>query len=520
MCSVRGLILMSVLMGTSSCSPDAKDSKANSTSVETSPTTSTAPSSGGDGDRNVTVVGTLAVGFDDASIDTVRAFPAVQSGGNGSQVKNSISSPVVAGTLAIEIPQGGGTNLQEGAANGGDWAVALIDSTKAEKIDQIVGFLGIDSNGDSLMKLPINNINSAQLDFGSVSLSGSDAISSTKLEDEAKNFDLELEMLKEIASTDNLIQGLKNTYANTSADGSVFYSIQPFFIYKGNADQTINKFSAPTNIKYAPSGGDNADFGYGFYFKVKDPATATFDNICATDNDPKHKTLKFVPPSDLEKNSTTYNASNPLTNRGLTKTSGSGNVTCSFGEFYMSGTPGQQEYGFNFGGGGYAGAILPGIWKMYINDTQVAAYDLSAYSPVSSSGKPIVYIPALKLTVNPDNKIDKAEIKFYFWDKTTSEYKEVVDLNLFQSAVSKLAVTFNDNSGINAGCSGSQISEMAMLNSPTGNVFEYSSFKDGKWRAPGDLSTNEKTATGVTVSYDMAGVSISFDFRPTSDGCN
>jgi len=523
------VLLASVLLSLTACNASDKKTEDESTSSSSeTPTPGNTPGTPPNGTQGgtmekVAIVGALGIGFEDQHVDTSRAFPMGSSGAGGSQVSGSVSAPVTGGALALEIPQGNGaTGLTEGeqTANSREWVVALIDSTKTEKIDQIVGFLGLDSGGDSMMKLPLGDASISELDFGSVSLSGADAVSSTKLDDHAKSFGLELAMLKEIANTDNIARGLKNVYANTSSDGLVYYQIQPFFIYKGNADETLNKFSTAAHIKYAPTGGDNSDFGYGFYFNVVDPATATFNNICTTDTDPLRKVLKFVPPSDLVKNSSTYNATNPLTNSGLSKTSNGGNVTCSGGEFYMSGSPGQSNYGFNFGGGGYKGAILPGIWKLLIDDKQVAAYDLAAYSPVGSDGKPIVYIPAMKLTINAENKIDKAEVKFMYWDKSTSTYTEITDFKVFNSAVTKLNLSLSDNSGINAGCSGNQISKMIQLNNPIGNVFTVSDFTDGKWRAPGDLSTTEKTATGITVSYDIAGVSVSFDFRPGSDGCN
>jgi hypothetical protein len=367
--------------------------------------------------------------------------------------------------------------------------------------------------------LPVDNIKSDALDFGEVTLDADQATSSTDIADNAGSFDIELGMLKEIASTDNMTQGLKNTYANTSADGKTYYAIKPFFIYRGSSDAAENKFSTPEGIKFTSESGSATDPGYGFYFNMHDPANATFDQVCSPAADPKHKTLSFIPPSDLKKNSAIYNATNPLTNGDPTpKSEGDGTISCSSGEFYARGTAGAEQVGFNFGGGGYSGAILPGLWKMEIEDKQVAAFDLSAYSPVDKKGLPLNYVPSLKLTTK-DRKITKMEIKFYYYDKSAAQFREVEDLGIFRRSATKLGVNIDGFSPTTGSCTGDSFSITKNLETVDGNTYSLTDFNGGDVYMPGQSLGSERVTNGLAIHYDLAGVVIHFEFRPTVDKC-
>jgi hypothetical protein len=468
----------------------------------------------------VSIVGQLALGFETLNVDTSMAVPLGITGGQ--PLTGAVVSPITAGQVALEIPTGAGLSLQQNnqqnnQQSSNDWAVALIDSSKTEKIEQIVGFLGLDSGADSMMNLPIGDVKGNGLDFGDISLSEGSAISSTSITDQADKFAVEVEMLNEIASTDNVTRGLKNIIANTSADGSVFYQVTPFFIYRSLMDTAKNQFSDLSTMKFAPTGaGDRSDFTYGFYFKAQDPARATFDQICNG-----QRTIAFAPPADLVKNSVTYNAANPLTSTGVVKTVNGNQVQCAVGEFYMSGSMGQASFGFNFGGGGYDGAVLPGYWRMKVDTQEVAVFDLGAYSPVGSDGKPLVYVPSVNITVDPStNKIDKIEVKFYYWDRNTAVFKEVSDFSVFDRTVSKLKLAIIDNDGINNGCSGNRIEELINLPKPsTGSTFSVSQFGSGKWRYSGDVSGTEKVANDIGVSYEIAGMAVTFTLLASDDGC-
>lgn len=531
---------------------------------------------------HIAVVGTLAFQPEGSAIDTAMAFPL---GSNAmQQVTKAIAAPIAAGTIALEIPQdsgggqsaglalndsnnqgcggggGSGIGLQDAGNNAGnnsecstasgDWVVALIDSTKASKLEQIVGFLGLSAGADSMIKLPIANATGEKLDFGQVAVGDGNATSSTSLTDEGKKFELQLAMLNEIASTDDVTKGLKNLYANTSADGKTYYQIEPFFLYRNvlvdspafNYDAAKNVYLAPDGVNFAPAavptGQDCApsagleEPGYGFYFKAHDPAHATFDDICSG-----VKNLALTAPGVLCKRNLGGVAPDYLTSFGHAVYShpavNTSNPDCvppgSQTDFYMRGAWGDSNLGFNFGGGGYSGAILPGVWTLKVDGTQVAEFDVSSYSPVDlSTRKPLVYVPATKVSVGGDGKITKVEVKWYFWNRdkrdgqgaSTPGYDEVTDLTVFKRAVSKLSVYLGDNSGSTAGCVGNAVEEYDNLQPTSGNTYEVTNFQHGPWGFFGDSSQAGLTATGMTVRYDIAGMSINFEYKAKHDGCN
>ncbi len=328
------------------------------------------------GGNKIAIVGTVGISFGTADLSAA-AFPVSRDGVRDADLGQAISAPIQAGKVALGIPTGNqaaslfegegecGNDCSPGGQGGnGDWLVAIVDKSK-EPIKQIVGVLGLDAGGgDSMIKLPVGKVTGKELDFGDVTLTD-DVVSSTgTLSEAAKSIDLQLGMLKEIASTDNVLAGFKNVFAN-SRDGKT-YAIKPFFIYKGVQTNTVGQFTNPADIKGKPdNAGQNGDFGYGFYFDVNDPMTAKFDDICPPNGSDPITLLSFVPPSDLEKNSVTYNEANPLTNASPIVTMQGSNRECSANEFYANGAPHQDDYSFNFGGGGYTGSILPGIWRLY-----------------------------------------------------------------------------------------------------------------------------------------------------------
>ncbi len=503
----------------------------------------------------VAVVGTVALS-NSAEVDQAIAFPL--SSNAGQQVVSAIKSPVSAGTVALDIPQGGGNLALNGGnfGNGGgpetssgDWVVALVDSTKTNKLDQIVGFLGLDTGDDSMMKLPIGNTKASSIDFGSIAIQDGNAVSSTTLADEASKFDIQLKMLNEIASTDNVTKSLKNVYANTSADGKTFYQIIPFFVYRDvlmdspsfNYDAAKNVFLMPTAFNFmpaavpsgqdcAPSAGDDEP-GYGFYFKAADPAHATFDSICSGT-----KNLALVPPAVLCKRGQGAVAADYLTSFGHVAythpATNSAEHECvpqaSQTDFYMRGSSGQEGFGFNFGGAGYSGAILPGVWKMNVDSTEVAQFDVSSFSPVDlTDHHPLVYVPAMKVTVDGSNKITKVEAKFYFWNAAKTDtsgmpapgYDEVTDFTVFNKSVSKIGIAIGDTSGSSAGCAGNAINENGFMTLGTGNTYQYATFQNGPWSFFGDSSQAGTIPTGITIKYEISGMSINFEYRPAHSGC-
>lgn len=460
-------------------------------------------SGNGDNASSLVVTGTLALG----SSDTVLAVPLSSKG--------TLSSSAVTGIKSASLDADGSFSVE--ASKGSEYVFVAKDSSSTG-LSQVAGFLAI-GNGtsslslaggeDDLIRFPLADlkIENDSFDFGNISGDTGGVRSEKTLASITEQFDLESDVLGELAKTDDVVRGVKNVIANTSADGTKSWGIEPFHFWYGAASDFKGIWGAPSKFSYN---------GYGFYMSGNGQSDlATFKNICAPISSGDHKTLKLVPPETISRGDSTFDSSTPeksLSNELVTntETDGSGRETCGAGEFYASNEDSSGNLNFNFGGDGYNGVSPAGEWKLYLDDKQVAGFDVAAASPVRADGTPKIYVPSINVSVS-GNYISKVEAKFYLYDVGTASYSEVIDVQTFKRVT---------EGSLNFRCYDFQVSPRKeygskMINT-TGNIFEYTFTEQWLYTDQSESGGgSEKYCSALFVDFEIAGMSIKFRVNPS-----
>lgn len=428
-------------------------------------------------------------------LPTTGAFKAADI----SNVKNAI--PDASGKFSLETTEKK------------DHVFIIKDDSKNSNLDKVAGVLAINSDGiglnnstsEDLLRFPVGNIKTAtELDLGIISGQTDTPSSTQTLTALADKFDLSAEVLDELARTDDILRYVKNVIANTENDGSSYWSIEYFHVWYGSASNFKNNYSSVNNFTYN---------GYGFYMGGK-YADLTFDQMCSPTSSISHKTIKFVPPQSISRGNTVFDsqtAATSLSNELVTtiETGSGGGRTCSGGEFYASANNDNSILNFNFGQDGYTGTSPAGEWKLYVDDLQVAGFDIAATSPVRSDGTAKLYVPVISATVDSSDHISSIEAKFQLYDLKSANYKEVTDLSTFKRSVgSNIAISCADYTA--AGSNNQEYSQ-TMVNEADA-IYKHNF--TATWTYPGATQGSDPYCSALTLSYKVDGMAIRFRINP------
>ncbi|NBX18681.1 MAG: hypothetical protein EBR09_15110 [Proteobacteria bacterium] len=401
----------------------------------------------------------------------------------------------------------------------GDVLLVAVDSTAANRLDGIRGVLSLKDDSGSLMRLPAKEAKQA-VDLGTMTAdsSGKEYVSGKTTDNVQSSFSLALAQMKELARTDDNSRQLINVVANIKDNGDYFF-VKPYATFKSNLSLIKNTSVAPASISYN---------GYGLYFIGKWTGLRPEDFCNGASAAAK---ITLTPPANVTPKlcDGACNASSPVfttlsnSGTGAMTSEGGDRSSCASphgstdGQFYIAkeNRGGDTSFlGFNWGGGGYDGAMPPGTWVLSLNGSEVGRYDLKSADPVNAAGKIVIYVPSVKAVVDSNNKVTTVEVEWYLWNSATSSYEKVTDTTAFARNVNDGGVEMADYTG---GCS------QRVVFTPFQNVNSFPMSVDYSARGAAFPPTNNTQtpnaetvceAESIAVGYSMNGVSYRFDFRP------
>jgi hypothetical protein len=314
-------------------------------------------------------------------------------------------------------------------------SLATGSSESEKRLNQVVRFLAFEGGDKDLIRLPIPEASSAAVDMGSVTVSQTSAVSSKSVEDAAQSeFTVTPSKLTEFARTNDGLKNLKNTYANT--DGPNYVSYAPVFAFEGDTNLAQETFSPPESTVYS---------GYIVFVNIVD-GSLTLRDICS-----KGKLVELVPPVAIAKSDNGSQVFQALDNSVVTEDSSSdassASPSCGGGEMYAKGGGTNGPVNINWGGSaGFTGGTSTGIWKFKVDGNVRAAFDIASISPVNAEGKPVVYIPQLKIEKNTEGIVTKVSVKLKMWDAALGEFRDPSDIATLNSLLKMVSINLVDYS--------------------------------------------------------------------------
>ena len=306
------------------------------------------------------------------------------------------------------------------------YVFVLVDSTKTEKKDQIIGFLSLGGT-DSLVSIPVSDLKD-NLDMGTVNQGSYDNDTGDNSSDEAigKTIDetadkfatFTSDQLKIRASADDYVKIIKNIYVNGGSDYSDLSYMEVRYKYMATVvNDVFTDFSNAIPL------------GIGLAIIVKSTDTMTADGTKSYSLTPPGSTyLKTFYDNGTENTSVEYNSSNPFVLDGDSDPNwGSLDSNYNFINVALDG----NRY--------YLSTIPEGYWTLTDNNSStVGYYDLSLVNPIGSDNFSKTYVPSIKLETNSDSKVSKVHLKWYLHNGTS--YYEVTDLTSFWANASRVTV--------------------------------------------------------------------------------
>ena len=300
------------------------------------------------------------------------------------------------------------------------YVFVLVDSTKTEKKDQIIGFLSLGGT-ESLVSIPVEDLKD-DLDMGTVNQgsgdNSSEAIGKTIDETADKFATFTSDQLKIRASADDYVKIIKNIYVNGGSDYSDLSFMEVRYKYKATVvNDVFTDFSNATPL------------GIGLAIFVKSTDTMTSDGTKSYTLTPPGSTyLKTFYDNGTENTSVEYSSTNTFVLDG--------DSDPNWGKLSTS----RFDVGDMYWGNGYYLSTLPeGYWILTDNNSSpIGYYDLSLVNPIGSDNFSKTYVPSIKLETNSDAKVSKVHLKWYLHNGTS--YYEVTDLTSFWANASRVTV--------------------------------------------------------------------------------
>ncbi len=316
-------------------------------------------------------------------------------------------------------------------------------------------FIGLPARGNNFINIPAEKAK-GNIGLGEIQTTGDDASSALAATSEV--FEYSDAAINEIAKTNAALKSVKNGYANSDDDATYTYSSQLWFWFKDKAgaegiNEIKNKYSTPTNMEYT---------GYDVIVQPGGTAQLTAESMCDPLNLNYH-TLELAPPAGTTvtinkseeptpvfEDSTGKRADNSNMDALFTSTANGNTVkscmnygTNTTGAMYISTFTGEQNYSiWQWGTSkGFKGEIPSGYWTLYKDRAAVAHFDLATAKPVDANGKPLIYVPDLKVTTDESGKILKYEIRFNgLWDSENG-FQPLQSLEALNEVVKKVRVS-------------------------------------------------------------------------------
>lgn len=334
-----------------------------------------------------------------------------------------------------------------------DWLIVTVDTTtNPVTVLDMIQLTG-NSNYDSLMLLPISSFTADSFDLGLITSGDSEKTTDT-IETVST---VTGESLKTLSRADNIMRSLKNVIQNCDIVNNKCKEARQSFAFTGTYTAIGTAYDKAINYS-----------GYQFYLDLNDYyGVSDFDGICPGSGSASI-IYTLTPPSDIVINGTTYNQTNPMTtgtNPGVQEARGTDEMVCSLGKdgvfvWKKKDSTGQwKEWGLQFITGDTPQELttqMPqGQWVLQRNGNEIARFEFILANPVDTNGKPLVFVPAIRLRnngndVNPGDPITHVEVKWYRWDDAVNDYVEITgnDLAMLDDLAGDFELAIGDWDGI------------------------------------------------------------------------
>lgn len=400
-----------------------------------------------------------------------------------------VASPeIMTGSVTAPInPDGSFTISVDTSRN---WILLLVDSTKPRK-EQIISFAALGDStaeADTMILMPVSHAVS-DIRLGTLEISGDEGVQTDSMSENLTSFSLNINDLREIALNDNLLKTLKNIYVNYDSSTGTFYSPLMVFWWDVDAKTAKNSYSNPANYTFS---------GYQPSFNSRNDTSFPYDGV------KNHSfVVKIVPPESVT--DTTNQPFSFFSNESTLTEENRGN-----GNWYVGSN--NPPFGFSINAKGWiqmsaSGCrfknIVDGWWSIQKDAIEKAAFDLAVCSPINSTtNKPYVYLPSLKINVDASDNVTSFEIKWYIYNATSSSYEEVTDISGFANLMEWVGMNFNDNQspGNNEICDFDSVTTTTVY---PGKVWKFTGSSSGAY----DISS-------IIIGYRIYGVDFDINLRP------
>jgi hypothetical protein len=387
--------------------------------------------------------------------DTEPAIDAIWAIPTSVGADSLTSEDIVVGTLNADH------SFSIDVSNSKDYVVVLVNSeatgaTSVEsRLNQIVGFAGFNASDRELIRMPVSAAVDRSVSLGTVTVDAAgSAISNRTLDDVTTEFSSGKSALTEYSRTNDVLKSIKNAYANNNS--GVYYSFNPTFMFRAlQSEVTDADFSNPASSRYT---------GYLVFINTNDPGLL-FDKVCD-----RTTSVELIPPASIS----TVGNTTPVTQLdNATAMTSQSSTTCG-GE----------------------------------NCTLKAAFDLATVSPVdATTGKPVVYIPVVRVTRDGGNLVTKVEMRLKAYNATTGTWEDPADLTTLRAVVTNPNISLTDYSGSRRSypstySNGLQFDDNGIV---TLNV------TGENWSLAGQGGENE--ADSVDISWQISGTSYRMEIR-------
>ena len=345
--------------------------------------------------------------------------------GHASKIGRQIINIASDSTFALDVHL---NCITSSTMEGLGYVFVLVNTTKTEKKDHIIGFLSLGGT-DSLVSIPVSDLKD-NLDMGTVNQGSYDNETGDNSSDEAigKTIDetadkfatFTSDQLKVRASADDYVKITKNMYVNSTSDFSEFDGAGVGYKY----------LSTIVNDVYTDF--DNATYlGAQVSIGLRSANTLTTDGTMSYTLTPPGTTyLRHIYDNGTVDTSVEYNSSNPFV-LDVDSYTGYGSLDSNSIAVALDG----NRY--------YLSTIPEGVWILTDNNSSTLGYyDLSLTNPIGSDNYSKTYVPSIKLETNSESKVSKVHLKWYLHNGTS--YYEVTDLTSFWENASQVTVGVND----------------------------------------------------------------------------
>lgn len=289
-----------------------------------------------------------------------------------------------------------------------DWLLLLVNSQASDIEDKVVAYVAIAGDISSgLVNMPISKA-SGDLDLGTLSNNGNEAISSNEAGSAEVSFSLSRDQLLEYAKTDESYKNLINTYLNYDPETGAYYILEPAYIWRGDIELLGNEWGDPEDLAFQ---------GYHFFIYTNKFTSPAYSDACSGSG-----SVTVQPPAQVSLgNGTTFDSSSPMQNDALWWDNGN---SCMSGNFIIDDRDSQMWYTVLPGdrSSDILQDIVTGFWQFKYNDNVLASFDISVSKPIDTNGYPLIFLPVAKINHDANGVVQSVNIAWKRYDLDLATY--------------------------------------------------------------------------------------------------